>query len=196
MNIADFITSACLVEDYDTVRDGSFRLATPFRYPDGSHIDVFLKDGGTVFDGFELSDKGQTVAYLDLHVNPWSSQRCKQTMSGICTTLGVEQEGGVFRIRLPKEEMNDLPDAILRLGQACIRIADLSYTQRLRAPVALSEDFEEFVSGLDRPYQTGVKVSGQFGKEVEFDFSVEGTSIMQGSKFCNRSFEEKLLVMY
>ena len=79
MNIADFITSACLVEDYDTVRDGSFRLATPFRYPDGSHIDVFLKDGGTVFDGFELSDKGQTVAYLlDLHVNPWSSQRCKQ----------------------------------------------------------------------------------------------------------------------
>ena len=64
MNIEDFITGAYLVEDYDTVRDGSFRLATPFRYPDESHIDVFLKDGGTVFDGFELSDKGQTVAYL------------------------------------------------------------------------------------------------------------------------------------
>ena len=175
MNIEELITKACLVEAYDTVRDGSFRMATPFRYPDGSHIDVFLKDSGTLFDGFELSDKGQTVAYLlDLHVKPWTSQKRKQTMSDICATLGVEQEGGVFRIRLPKEEMNDLPDAILRLGQACIRIADLSYTQRLRAPVALSEDFEEFVSGLDRPYQTGVKVSGQFGKEVEFDFSVEG----------------------
>lgn len=127
MNIEDFITGAYLVEDYDTVRDGSFRLATPFRYPDGSHIDVFLKAGGTGFDGFELSDKGQTVAYLlDLHVNPWSSQRCKQGVSDICTTLGVEQEGGVFRIRLSTGKMNDLPDAILRLGQACVRIVSAS----------------------------------------------------------------------
>ena len=53
MNIEELITNACLVEAYDTVRDGSFRLATPFRYPDGSHIDIFLKDSGTLFDGFE-----------------------------------------------------------------------------------------------------------------------------------------------
>ena len=43
MNIEDFITSACLVEGYDKVSDGSFRLATPFRYPDGSHTDLLLK---------------------------------------------------------------------------------------------------------------------------------------------------------
>ena len=126
MNIEELITNACLVEAYDTVRDGSFRLATPFRYPDGSHIDVFLEDGGADFDGFELSDKGQTVAYLlDLHVKPWTSQERKQTVADTCTTLGVEQEGGVFCIRLPTGELNDLPDAIRRLGQACVRISDL-----------------------------------------------------------------------
>ncbi len=153
MNFEDLLTSACLVVAYDTVRAGSFRLATPFRYPDGSHIDGFLKDSRTLFGGFGLSDKGQTLAYLlDLHVKPWTSQKRKQTMADICATLGVEQDGGAFRMRLPKEEMNDLPDAIRRLGQACIRIADLSYTKRPRAPLALSEDFEDFVSGLDRPY--------------------------------------------
>ena len=47
-------------------------------------------------------------------------------MADICATLGVDQDGGVFRIRLPKEKINDLPDAILHLVQTCIRIADLS----------------------------------------------------------------------
>ena len=126
MDIEDFITSACHFEGYDKVRDGSFRLATPFRYPDGSHIDVFLEDGGADFDGFELSDKGQTVAYLlDLHVKPWTSQERKQTVADTCTTLGVAEEGGVFCIRLSTGELNDLPDAIRRLGQACVRISDL-----------------------------------------------------------------------
>lgn len=62
MNIEDFITSARLVEGYDKVSDGAFQLATPFCYPDGSHTDLLLKDSGTLCDGFELSDKRQTVA--------------------------------------------------------------------------------------------------------------------------------------
>jgi hypothetical protein len=175
MNIEDFITNTCLVQAHDTVRDGSFRLATPFRYPDGSHIDVFLKSNADLFEGFELSDKGQTMAYLlDLHVKPWTSQKRKQTLADICDTLGVEQSGGAFRISLKKEQMKDLPDAIIRLGQVCIRVADLAYTQRLRSPTALTEDFEEYLVGIDRPYKTGVMVPGQFGKDVEFNFLVQG----------------------
>lgn len=175
MNIQNHITTICLVKSYDIVRDGSFRLATPFRYPDGSYIDVFLKTQDDPFKGFELSDKGQTMAYLlDLHVKPWTSQKRKQTLADICAALGVEQDGGVFRISLRDEEMKELPDAILRLSQVCIRVADLAYTQRLRAPAALTEDFEEFVVSLDRTYRTAVKIPGQFGKEVEFDFLIDG----------------------
>lgn len=174
-NIRSLITDVCLITACDQVRDGSLRLATPFRYPDGTQIDVFLKVDGDLFEGFELSDKGQTTAYLlDLHVKPWTSQKRKQTLADICTTLGVEQEGGAFRVRLKKEQMKDLPDAMLRLAQVCIRVADLAYTQRLRAPLALTEDFEEFIVTLDRPYQPGVKIAGQYGKEVSFDFLVEG----------------------
>jgi hypothetical protein len=174
-NIRSIISDVCLITACDQVRDGSLRLATPFRYPDGSQIDVFLKASGDLFEGFELSDKGQTTAYLlDLHVKPWTSQKRKQTLADICATLGVEQDGGAFLIKLRKEEMKDLPDAMLRLAQVCIRVADLAYTQRLRSPAALTEDFEEFIVTLDRPYQTGVKIPGQYGKEVPFDFLIEG----------------------
>lgn len=177
-NIRSLITDVCLITACDQVRDGSLRLATPFRYPDGSQIDVFLKAAGDLFEGFELSDKGQTTAYLlDLHVKPWTSQKRKQTLADICATLGVEQDGGAFRVRLGKEEIKDLPDAMLRLAQVCIRVADLAYTQRLRPPAALTEDFEEFIVALDRPYQSGVKIPGQYGKEVPFDFLVEGRRV-------------------
>jgi hypothetical protein len=174
-NIRSIISDVCLITACDQVRDGSLRLATPFFYPDGSHIDVFLKLGGSDELFFELSDKGQTMAYLlDLHVKPWTSQKRKQTLADICATLGVKQEGGAFLIQIKQSEMKDLPDAMLRLAQVCIRVADLAYTQRLRSTVALTEDFEEFIVGLDRPYQPGVKIPGQFGKEVEFNFLVEG----------------------
>jgi hypothetical protein len=64
MNIEGFITSACPVEGYDKVSDGAFRLGTPFRYPDGSHTDLLVKDSGTLCDGIELSDKRQTMALI------------------------------------------------------------------------------------------------------------------------------------
>lgn len=177
-NIRSIISDVCLITACDQVRDGSLRLATPFFYPDGSHIDVFLKLGGGDELFFELSDKGQTMAYLlDLHVKPWTSQKRKQTLADICATLGVKQEGGAFFIQIKQSEMKDLPDAMLRLAQVCIRVADLAYTQRLRSTVALTEDFEEFIVGLDRPYQPGVKIPGEFGNEVAFDFLVEGRSM-------------------
>jgi hypothetical protein len=175
MNVENLITTTSLIKAHDTVRDGSLRLATPFCYPDGSNIDVFVRSNGELLETFEISDKGQTMAYLlDLHVKPWTSQKRKQTLADICKTLGVEQVGGAFQVILRKEELRALPDAIIRLGQVCIRVADMAYTQRLRTPASLTEDFEEFLVSLDRPYQTGVLIPGQYGKGVEFNFCVEG----------------------
>jgi len=109
----------------------------------------------------------------------------------------VEQEGGAFRIRLSKAGLKDLPGAIIRLSQVCIRVADLAYTQRLRSPAALTEDFEEFLVGLDRPYETGVLVPGQWGKDVEFNFCVQGQrtrSLVQILSTANRVAAHSLSV--
>ena len=168
-------TQISLVTACDAVRDGSLRLATPFRYPDGSQIDLFLQAGDNLLGEMELSDKGQTMAYLlDLHVKPWTSQKRKQTLADICSSLGVEQEGGCFRIRLDASQRTLFADAMVRLSQVCLRAADLAYTQRLRSPGAINEDFEEFLSVLDRPYQPDLIIPGRHGKPVAFDFLVEG----------------------
>jgi Domain of unknown function DUF1828 len=173
--LKEIVSGFSLISDCDVVRDGSVRMATPFQYPDGSLIDLFVKPTSELFAEVELSDKGQTTAYLlDLHVKPWTTKKRKQMVSDICQSLGVKQDGGQFLIRLPSAKLAELPMEMVRLAQACIRITDIAFTQRLRSPVEFQEDFEEFVDSLDRPYETGVKLDGQFGKQVEFDFLVRG----------------------
>ena len=77
-------------------------------------------------------------------------------------------------MRVPEARLAELPMEMVRLAQACIRVTDIAFTQRFRSPVEFQEEFEEFVDSLDRPYEASVKLEGQFGKQVEFDFLVHG----------------------
>lgn len=174
-NIREVAGSLPLIEACDTVRDGSLRLATPFRYADGSNIDVFLESGGELLPTHRLTDKGQTVAYLlDLHLKPWTTRKRRQLVQDICAGLGVEQNGGAFSILVKEGDLRSLPSDIARLAQACIRVSDLVFAQRLRTPVIFKEEFEEHLVDIDRPYESDIVLSGDFGKEVAFDFLVQG----------------------
>lgn len=173
--LRNLVSGFSLISDCDIVGDHSVRMATPFQYPDGSLIDLFAKPTGELFDEVELSDKGQTTAYLlDLHVKLWTTKKRKQMVSDICHSLGVKQDGGQFLMRVPEARLAELPMEMVRLAQACIRVTDIAFTQRFRSPVEFQEEFEEFVDSLDRPYEASVKLEGQFGKQVEFDFLVHG----------------------
>ena len=173
--LKQMVSGFSLISDCDIVRDGSVRMATPFQYPDGSLIDLFAKPTGELFDAVELSDKGQTAAYLlDLHVKPWTTKKRKQMVADICQSRGVTQDGGQFFMRVQAAKLADLPMEMVRLAQACIRVSDIAFTQRLRSPVEFQEDFVEFIASIDRPYETGVKLEGQFGRQVEFEFLVQG----------------------
>jgi hypothetical protein len=117
-----------LIRTCDVIKNGSLRMETPFKYPNGSSIDLFLREEPTqgTFKGWLLSDQGQTTAYLlDLHVKPWSTKKRKQTLLDICGSLGVQHSNGDFQIRVLEKELNNLPDFMVFLAQACIRISDL-----------------------------------------------------------------------
>ena len=74
--LKELVSGFSLISDCDIVSDHSLRMATPFQYPDGSQIDLFAKPAGELFDEVELSDKGQTTAYLlDLHVKLWTTKK-------------------------------------------------------------------------------------------------------------------------
>jgi hypothetical protein len=177
--LAPLVANFSLVEQCDTIRDGSLRLSTPFKYPDGSQIDLFLGSPpqANLMHEFLLTDKGNTTAYLlDLNVRHWTTKRRKQAVQDVCDALEVQLHGGQLQVPLRDVEIHqELPSAIVRLSQACIRVADLAFTQRLRAVNSFKEDVEEFfdVSGLR--YDTPVVLPSRFAdRTVEVDFRVYG----------------------
>jgi hypothetical protein len=173
--VTGLVNQFSLIKACDVVCRGIVRLATQFQYPDGSNIDVFVDTEQNLFQSVIVSDLGQTTAYLlDVHLKLWSTKKRVQIVQEICESLGVEQQGGQFQIKLPLDRQDELPFAIMRLAQACSRIADLTMSQRFRTTGIFREDLEEYIEGLELPYDADIPVDGQFGKEVKVDFQVRG----------------------
>lgn len=167
------VSGFSLVKGSDVIRNGMVRLATPFQYPNGAGIDLFLGAQPEHVDKLTLTDLGQTTGWLlDLNLKLWTTERRKQLVADICQSLEVSQEGGQFQLIL--SDLKQLPEAMVRLSHACLRVADLALTQRLRIASAFNEDFEEFLDLADASYDPGFSLPGQFGKAVKVDFRVKG----------------------
>ncbi len=168
-----------LVSQCDVVRSGMLRISTPFKYPNGSNVDLFLRmEKPLLPESLILSDYGQTADYLfDLHIKPWATKKRRQLIEDVCSILEVEQDGGQFLVRLDANQINEFPDAMVRLAQACIRIADLSYTTRLQTASTFQEEVEEYLSVVELRYEPEVQLIGKYGKPVKIDFEVKGRKI-------------------
>jgi hypothetical protein len=174
-----FVSGFSLVRECDQIRNGMLRISTPFQYPDGSQVDVFIGNEEPLFpDKLVLTDLGQTTAYLlDLQVKPWATAKRKQIIFDICTNLDVELRGGALMIPLTNDA-SGIPQAIVRLAQACIRIPDVAFTQRFRAISVLNDEFEEFLAQTELDYDGPVTLRGPFDNEVEVDFRVRGRHLV------------------
>src|SRR5665213_1652520 len=132
------LTGLSLVKDCQRLKDGTLRMATNLRYPNGSFVDVFVHDQGDLgdagpglFKGYVLSDMGQTALYLlQLGMEVWATEKRKLAVEDVCKILGVESKRNQLQIKLISDEEAQVADAFLRLAQACIRT--VSYTH-LRA---------------------------------------------------------------
>jgi hypothetical protein len=166
-----------LVEQCDVIKNGALRIATPFNYPNGSQIDLFLEYSNGLFSQYVLSDYGLTANYLlDMHIKAWSTSKRRQLIEDICETLEVGSETGVFRVPLG-QDIAALSSAIVRLAQACIRVSDLSFTQRLQSSATFQEDVEEFIAGAGLAYESEPVLMGALRNPVKVDFRVQGAKV-------------------
>ncbi len=178
--IAPLLRSFSLVTKCDVIKDGSVRIATPFRYPNGSLIDVFLTKKNDLFHKLELSDNGQASDYLlDLQIKLWANAKRKTLVSDVCKALDVINEDGVLKINFQEDEsdLKLIPEYLVRLAQACIRVTDIAFTQRFRTQGTFVEEVEEFIASTELIYQPSFSVLGCYGKEVDFDFKVKGKHV-------------------
>ena len=174
-SLREVVSGFSLVRQCDVTKNGMLRIATPFNYPNGSHIDLFLLPNANLLGEFTLSDYGQTADYLaDMNIKPWATKKRRTLIEDICNVLQVLSKGGTFEIQVDSQNLSELPQAIVRLAQACISVSDLAFTQKLQTTGVFKEDVEEFIAWTDLSYDLDIELVGQFGKVVKVDFRVYG----------------------
>jgi hypothetical protein len=148
-------------------------LQTALQYPDGSFIDVFIRNDGQIplDHRIVLSDLGQTTAWLlDLRLKPWLSEKRRRFVADTLAVYGATLEGGALEIKVMPGEA--LGPAVLRLAQACLRMADLMFTQRSSLETAFKDRVEEFFSMRELPFEQDVEIFGRRGRPVRVDYRV------------------------
>jgi hypothetical protein len=175
-NVQQLVATIPLVRACDVVKDGTLRLLTPFQYPNGEQIDLFIQQRQPLLGEFALTDLGQTTGYLlDAQVKPWATNKRRQIIEDICRALEVTWNGGQFEVILNFEDLTDLSRSMLRLAQACIRVSDLAFSARLWSAGSFKEELEEFLeSTAHRRYETDVTEIGRSGEPVKLDFRIHG----------------------
>lgn len=149
--------------------DNFTRIRTPFLYPDGDVIDLFVHHQGSEL---ALTDLGESMRWLRTQTVAMKKSPKQRTMiNDVCATLGVELVRGMIVLKLPSE--GNLAEGVVRLAQAAIRIADIYFTMRTRSFQSVNDEVDEFLHDRSIPFERAVSVTGGSGKEWNVDFVVK-----------------------
>lgn len=147
---------------------GAVRVRTPFLYPDGDVIDVFVEERG---DDYLLTDYGEALGWLraqsfgdDLTV---SQTRMTQD---ICVTLGVEFDRG--QLTLHDMDALALSDAVHRVGQAMVRVADIWFTFQPRDLKTIGDEVDGWLREQRFEFQKLKPYRGRSGRVWTVDYEV------------------------
>ncbi|MDZ7802094.1 MAG: DUF1828 domain-containing protein [Trueperaceae bacterium] len=148
------------------------RVRTPYLYPDGDNIDLFLHEEGSIT---VVTDLGETSRWLRMQTtSPRRSPKQDALLRDACVTHGVEWYRGMVLARSRSAE--DLPSVVLRVAQAALRIADLWFTFRTRSIVSVTDEVSDFLEEKDFHVDRAEKIIGRSGSVWKPDFHVRAPS--------------------
>ena len=143
------------------------RIRTPYLYPDGDYIDLFVKEAG---ESATISDLGETVRWLHMQsVSPKRSAKQRQMIADACVTHGVEFYRGMLQVRCGVDG-KDLAAAVTRLSQAALRVSDLWFTFRTRTFESVTDEVADFLAERQIPFDRAEKTVGRSGRSYTIDF--------------------------
>lgn len=142
------------------------RIRTPFWYPDGGVVDVFVKEHN---DTFTLTDLGEALGWLRMQtLATRRSPKQQKLVQDICTTQGVELFKGQLMLRC--SEPSQFSEAVVRVGQAVVRVADLWFTTRTRSVESISDEVADLLQDKSIAHERAVKLAGRSGRDWMVDF--------------------------
>ncbi len=135
----------CADVQLTTRPDGALMLRTHFEFPDGDRFPIHVSEAGV--GGVRLSDRGHTLMHIsyDHDVDAFLDGTRGQILERIVAEMGVEREGGAFRLDTSIEK---LPEAVFRFGQALTRVYDLTFLSRSRVKSTFYDDLAEILKSL------------------------------------------------
>lgn len=145
--------------------NGYQRIRTPFLYPDGDVIDVFVDEK----DPLTVSDLGETMRWLRMQsLSNKRSPKQDKMIQDICMTHGLEFYKGMLHARvLPG---TNLAETVMRVAQGSLRVADIWFTMRTRSVESVNDEVSSFFDEVGVSYQRGQKTPGRSGKIWTPDF--------------------------
>lgn len=147
---------------------GAVRVRTPFMYPDGDLIDVYVEQRG---EEYLVTDYGEALGWLRMHSfsERLTSNQCRMA-DDVCLTLGVELDRG--QISLSYRDTAELGEAVHTLGQAAVRISDIWFTLRTRAIGSIGDEVEEWLQERSFRFERNRQHTGRSGRMWRVDFQV------------------------
>ncbi len=121
---------------------GRFRVLTPFRFDDGDHLVIVLRQNE--FGKWELTDNGHTFMHLSykLDVKSLEEGTRNKIITRTLAEFGVNDADGKLVAEIADEKYgNTLYDFI----QAIMRINDVNYLSRERVKSTFLDDFRTFI---------------------------------------------------
>ena len=145
------------------------RVRTPYLYPDGDVIDVFLRQSAG--EMITVTDLGESLRWLRLQtIATRRSAKQRQLLGDICMNHGLELFKGQLLTRLQPTE--SLAKAVTRLAQGCLRVADLWFTFRARSVETVTDEVADFLVEKQFPFERGESLPGRSGRIWRPDFHV------------------------
>lgn len=143
------------------------RIRTPFLYPDGDVIDLFLTERGGVLT---VTDLGETLGWLRMQ-SPSAHRSPKQQklIEDVCLNHGLELYKGMLLARVP-EGGAALASTVIRVAQGALRVADLWFTMRARAVESILDEVEEFLGERNIQFVRAESLVGRSGRTWRVDF--------------------------
>lgn len=142
------------------------RVRTPFLYPDGDVIDLFVLESG---DTQVVSDLGETTRWLRMQtLSPKRSPKQAQLIEDVCLNHGVEFFRGTLTARVRPGE--NLTAAVIRVAQAALRTADIWFTFRNRAVETIVDEVADFLVERRVDFERSVPIVGRSNRTYRPSF--------------------------
>ncbi|MDE0183517.1 MAG: DUF1828 domain-containing protein [Caldilineaceae bacterium] len=116
---------------------GRFQVFTPFRFDDGDHLSIVLRQEGP---RWFLSDEANTYMRLTYEIEEKELLRGtrQKIIASVLSTFQVEDRDGELLMEVPDGQYGD---ALFSFIQALLRITDVRYLSRERAHSTFMDDF-------------------------------------------------------